>query len=189
MLADLVQDADEKQFAVLFPKLEAHRERGVALLSETVARPWSREDGRRQGEAGQAAGQCGGGLLRLGQADAVWPLLKHPPPDRLASDRVRSYLIHRLSPLGADPGAIVQRLDEEKDVSIRRALLLTLGEFGPDQLVACRPGAVDPQGIATVPGRPRRRPARGGGVAAAAMGAAGEAQGDRGRVGQEQGEG
>ena len=47
---------------------------------------------------------------------------------------VRSYLIHRLSPLGADPRAIVKRLDEEQDVSIRRALLLALGEFGEKEL-------------------------------------------------------
>ena len=70
-------------------------------------------------------------LLRLGQPDVVWPLLKHSP-----DPRVRSYLIHYLSPRGADPGAVVRRLDEEKDVSIRRALLLILGEFGPDQLTA-----------------------------------------------------
>jgi eukaryotic-like serine/threonine-protein kinase len=42
---------------------------------------------------------------------------------------VRSYLIHRLSPLGADARAVVKRLDEETDLTIRRALLLSLGEF------------------------------------------------------------
>jgi formylglycine-generating enzyme required for sulfatase activity len=47
---------------------------------------------------------------------------------------VRSYLIHRLSPLGADAGAIIRRLDEEPDVTIRRALLLSLGEFGEEGL-------------------------------------------------------
>jgi formylglycine-generating enzyme required for sulfatase activity len=43
---------------------------------------------------------------------------------------VRSYLIHRLSPLGADAGAIIKNLEEEPDITIRRALLLSLGEFG-----------------------------------------------------------
>ena len=51
--------------------------------------------------------------------------MKHSP-----DPRVRSYLIHRLSPLGADARAIVKRLDEEPDITIRRALLLSLGEFG-----------------------------------------------------------
>jgi formylglycine-generating enzyme required for sulfatase activity len=49
---------------------------------------------------------------------------------------VRSYLIHRLSPLGADAGAILKRLEEEPDVTIRRALFLSLGEFSEEQLPA-----------------------------------------------------
>jgi formylglycine-generating enzyme required for sulfatase activity len=51
--------------------------------------------------------------------------LKHGP-----DPRVRSYLIHRLSPLGADAGAILKRLAEEPDITIWRALLLGLGEYG-----------------------------------------------------------
>jgi eukaryotic-like serine/threonine-protein kinase len=43
---------------------------------------------------------------------------------------VRSYLIHRLGQLGSDAGAIVKQLDMESDVTIRRALVLSLGEYG-----------------------------------------------------------
>jgi serine/threonine protein kinase/formylglycine-generating enzyme required for sulfatase activity len=68
-------------------------------------------------------------LLRLGQDERVWPLLRHS-----ADPRVRSFLIHRLGPLGSDPGTLLRRLEEEHDVSIRRALLLCLGEFGEDRL-------------------------------------------------------
>ena len=39
-------------------------------------------------------------LLRMNQPEKVWPLLKHSP-----DPRVRSYLIHRLGPLGADADA------------------------------------------------------------------------------------
>src|SRR5215470_3422358 len=67
------------------------------------------------------------------QPEKVWPLLKRTPPD---DPRVRSYLIHRLSFPGADAGAIIKRLDEEPDITIRRALLLSLGEFSEDQLPA-----------------------------------------------------
>jgi len=35
---------------------------------------------------------------------------------------VRSYLIHRLSPLGADARAIVKQFKLETDITIRRAL-------------------------------------------------------------------
>ena len=38
------------------------------------------------------------------------------------------------SPLGVDAQAIVKRLDEEPDVTIRRALILSLGEFDPDSI-------------------------------------------------------
>jgi formylglycine-generating enzyme required for sulfatase activity len=68
-------------------------------------------------------------LLRMNRPEKVWPLLKHSP-----DPRVRSYLIHRLGPLRADAGALVKRLDEEPDVTIRRALLLSLGEFGEKEL-------------------------------------------------------
>src|SRR5262249_22352404 len=44
--------------------------------------------------------------------------------------RMRSYLIHRLSPLGADWRALWQRFQDEDNVTVRRALLLWLGEFG-----------------------------------------------------------
>jgi formylglycine-generating enzyme required for sulfatase activity len=68
-------------------------------------------------------------LLRMNQPEKVWPLLKHRP-----DPRARSYLIHRLSPLGADAGAILKRFDAEPDITIRRALLLSLGEFGDKEL-------------------------------------------------------
>jgi formylglycine-generating enzyme required for sulfatase activity len=64
-------------------------------------------------------------LLRMNQLAKVWPLLKHS-----SDPRARSYLIHRLFPLGADAGTILERLDKEPDVTIRRALLLSLGEYG-----------------------------------------------------------
>jgi serine/threonine protein kinase/formylglycine-generating enzyme required for sulfatase activity len=67
-------------------------------------------------------------LLRLGQEEKVWPLLEHQP-----DPRVRSFLIHALAPLGADPQSLVRQLDREKNVSRRRALLLSLGEYTVEQ--------------------------------------------------------
>jgi formylglycine-generating enzyme required for sulfatase activity len=83
-------------------------------------------------------------LLRLGQGEKVWPLLKHrlhPAPD----PRMRSYLIHRLSPMGADPRTLCKQLEEEQDVSIRRALLLSLGEFRPEQFSLAQREALVPK--------------------------------------------
>ncbi len=71
-------------------------------------------------------------LLRLKQEEKVWPLLaRSQEPD---DPRVRSYLIHRFGPLGAEAAAIIKRLEEEKDVTVQRALVLSLGEFGAEQL-------------------------------------------------------
>ncbi len=114
-LADLLMDADDKQFVVLFPKVQANAGPAAALLNETIGKKLDAEKtdddkehlAKRQANAAVA-------LLRLGQPDGVWPLLKHSP-----DPRVRSYLIHYLSPRGADAGAVVRRLDEEKDVSIQ----------------------------------------------------------------------
>jgi formylglycine-generating enzyme required for sulfatase activity len=79
-------------------------------------------------------------LVRLGRGERVWPLLEHSP-----DPRVRSYLMHRLNPLGADPEALVRRLDEEPDVTVRRALLLALGQFGEGELPAARREALLPR--------------------------------------------
>ncbi len=79
-------------------------------------------------------------LLKLNQSEKVWPLLKHSP-----DPRVRSYLIHRLSPLGADAGAIIKRFDQEPDITIRRALLLSLGEYSEKDLPSAARQALLPK--------------------------------------------
>jgi len=125
VLADLLMDADEKQFAVLYPKFKEQGERGLPVLTGEVDRQLPAEAteadkeklAKRQANAAVA-------LLRMDQPAKVWPLFVHRP-----DPRVRSYLIHRLAALGADPRAIVKRLEEEPDVSAQRALLLAVGEF------------------------------------------------------------
>ena len=63
-------------------------------------------------------------LLRMDAAKNVWSLLKHSP-----DPRVRSYIIHWLSPRDGDVNTIITRYEKETDVTIKRALLLCLGEF------------------------------------------------------------
>jgi formylglycine-generating enzyme required for sulfatase activity len=128
VLVDLLQDADAKQFVVLYPKVEAHRKRAVALCQEALeAALDTRKTEEEKERLAKRQANAGVALLRLGQAGTVWPLLKHSP-----DPRVRSHLIHRFGPLGADAGAITRQLEEEPDVTVRRALILSLGpeEFG-----------------------------------------------------------
>jgi formylglycine-generating enzyme required for sulfatase activity len=130
ILADLLMDADEKQFAVLYPKFQAHGDRGLGILTGEAGRkvpPEATEADKETLAKRQANAVVA--LLKMHWPAKVWPLLKHSP-----DPRARSYLIHRLGPLGAEAGAIIMRLDEESDVSIRRALLLSLGEYGENDL-------------------------------------------------------
>ncbi len=128
VLADLLMDADEKQFAVIYPKLkEGGGEASLLLMAEIdkkLPADLPSSDERRENLAKRQV-NAAVALLRMDQAANVWALLKHRP-----DPRVRSYLIHRLSPLGADAGAIVKQLDMESDVTIRQAVVLSLGEYG-----------------------------------------------------------
>src|SRR5216683_3165334 len=125
-LAELVKDADFRQFAVLWPKLRQHRERAPALLSQELAKtPAPDASAATKDALALRQAQAAVVLLQLGQDELVWPLLRHSP-----DPRVRSFLIHRLGPLGTDSGILLQRLEKELEVSVRRALLLCLGELG-----------------------------------------------------------
>lgn len=127
-LASLLIDANEKQLAVIYPKVKEQSEASLPILQAEIDKnlppdlPSSDEKweklAKRQSNAAVA-------LLKMNKPEKVWPLLKHSP-----DPRVRSYLIHRFGPLGTDAGIIVKRLDKEPDVTIRRALILSLGEFG-----------------------------------------------------------
>ena len=129
MLTDLLMDADDKQFAVLYPRFKEHGDGGVRRLLAEIDKPLvSAAD--KETLAGRQA-NAAVALLRMGKPEKVWPLLKHSP-----DPRVRSYLVHRFGPLGADAKAVAKRLKEEPDVTVRRALILSLGEFGEEALAA-----------------------------------------------------
>jgi serine/threonine protein kinase/formylglycine-generating enzyme required for sulfatase activity len=135
-LAELLMDAYEKQFAVIFAAYREQGENAVARLTGEIGKTLPADlpsaDEKREKLAKRQA-NAAVALLRLGQPGKVWPLLKRNPPD---DPRVRSYLIHRLSRGGADARTIIKRLEEEPDVTIRRALFLSLGDFTEEQLLA-----------------------------------------------------
>ncbi len=141
LLADLLMDADDIQFAALFPKVREQGAPGLLPLRAALdARPPTDAPEAVKEQLARRQANAGAALFRLGHTAAIWPLLKHRP-----DPRVRAYLIHRLSPLGANPQEIIQRLDVESDVTIRRALVLNLGTFKPDQLPAAERAALLPK--------------------------------------------
>src|SRR5262249_13594360 len=124
-LAELVMDADEKQFARIFPKLAARGDQGLPALIGEINRtlpPEATEEAREELARRQANAAVA--LLRMNRPEPVWPLLQHSP-----DPRARSYLIHRQNRLGTDARTLAKQLNREPDVTIRRALLLSLGEF------------------------------------------------------------
>ena len=129
-LFDLLADAEEQQFSAVFERLQTHRDRAVELAEAEVAET-IREDAMEASKELLAQRQANAAtlLMKLNAAEKAWPLLRHS-----RDPRVRSYLIHCLSPLGADPRTIIERYESEADVTIKRALLLCLGEFDETQL-------------------------------------------------------
>ncbi len=129
-LFNLLADAEEFQFPVIFQMLARHKDEAVRLATEEFARkpPTKATEDEKELLAKRQA-NVAVALLRLGTPEKVWPTLKFNP-----DPRVRSYITHWLSPLGAEPATIIQRLDIEPDVTIRRALVLMLGEFSESQL-------------------------------------------------------
>jgi formylglycine-generating enzyme required for sulfatase activity/tetratricopeptide (TPR) repeat protein len=105
--------------------VDAHTE-GSVRCSLVWHRPLLPDADKEQLAQRQAS--AGAALLRMAETGPVWLLLQqHPDP------RLRTWLIHRLGPLGVDAELLAKRLLEEPDASIRQALILSLGQYTPDR--------------------------------------------------------
>jgi eukaryotic-like serine/threonine-protein kinase len=133
-LFDLLADSADFQFPVIFQSLALRKDDAVRIAQAEI-RKQSPERATDDEKDLLAKRQANAGVLlfRLGATESLWPLLKFAP-----DPRVRSYVINWLSPLGADPQPILERLDSEPDVTIRRALVLSLGQFTDAQLPPAR---------------------------------------------------
>src|SRR5262249_8315580 len=121
-LAEALVGADASAFFILYSKLAAHGGDAVRLLEAELAKPARPKDkDEDQDRLAQRQANAAVALVKLGKADRVWPLLRHHP-----DPSVRSYLIDRLSLLGADPQVLLRRFEEKQDISARQALLLAL---------------------------------------------------------------
>jgi formylglycine-generating enzyme required for sulfatase activity len=130
LLADLALDADARQYALLLSRLRAEAEALRPLLQTqlTKAMPEASAEAAKDRLAFRQA-NAALTLLHLDTPQHAWPLLVHSPDPRR-----RTYLTHHFGPYGVAAGALLERLQVETDVSARRALLLGLGEYPPEQL-------------------------------------------------------
>ncbi|MDB5348467.1 MAG: stkP 5 [Schlesneria sp.] len=129
VLANLLMDGDEKQFAVIFPKFQVQSDRAVPFLERAAELSILESDDNQKESLAKRQANAAVALLRINRSTKVWPILKHT-----SDPRARSYLIHRLFPLGTDPQELIARLEIESDITIRRALYLSLGEFDEQML-------------------------------------------------------
>ena len=150
VLANLLMDSEADHFAVLFEKLKAHQEAVVPLLKGEMVKSLPEATEVENDVLTQRQARAAVAMIRLGRTEPVWPLLRHSPNPSL-----RSYLVNWLKPLGADPKALLARMESLKsgagttpmdgrqamdavlyhpDTSERRALILALGGYDPDEL-------------------------------------------------------
>ena len=77
-LVEVVLESDVRQFVLLLPRLQALGGEAVALLRRELERPAAATLAERDSQATRQT-NAGLALLRLGQGESVWPLLKHSP--------------------------------------------------------------------------------------------------------------
>lgn len=119
---------DSDQVRVFSARLSAFGPRGADLAEGALA-------GAAPGERANLALA----LLPLGRGGRVWPLFRHGPDDDL-----RTRLIRHCWAAGIDPAVLIRHLGEEADASIRRALVLSLGEYPAAQLPRSERAALTP---------------------------------------------
>ena len=150
VLSNLLMDSEKDHFARLFEKLKAHQEAVVPLLEAELVKSLPEATEVENDVLTQRQARAAVAMIRLGRTEPVWPLLRHSPNPSL-----RSYLVNWLKPLGADPKALLARMESLKsgagttpmdgqqamdavlfhpETSERRALILALGGYDPDEL-------------------------------------------------------
>jgi formylglycine-generating enzyme required for sulfatase activity/serine/threonine protein kinase len=133
LLADLLLGGADSQFGSLFPKIKQYPEPAIKLLRDELRRPQLANGlpaekellAKRQAKAAAA-------LVLFGREELAWPLLKYQPQesDPASCDpRRRSYLIEQFKSADVPPEKLAEQWFAERDTSIRRALLLALGEY------------------------------------------------------------
>jgi serine/threonine protein kinase/formylglycine-generating enzyme required for sulfatase activity len=139
VLADALAHAAPDSFAVLFQPLVRNKEKAVEVITTALDRLPREGDGAANAEAAQRA-NLAIALLRLGKGERLWRLLKAS-----IDPRCRSFVIDRLAPLGCEPALLLNRLETEREETVRAALLLALGEFEEQALPPTQRAQLAPQ--------------------------------------------
>jgi formylglycine-generating enzyme required for sulfatase activity len=123
ILAAALAYAGPDSYAILFARLQKHSTQAVSAL-RAILDQTSAEGESAPRELPERRANLAIGLLRLGEGERLWPLLKASP-----NPGVRSVAIDRIPRLGCDPEVLLVRLKTEPDETIRAALWLALVGF------------------------------------------------------------
>ncbi len=141
VLAELIVQSNQQQFEVLLPPLKAQGSLAVQSLESELAIPRGPSANQRDRERSvHRKANAAVTLLLMGRDEKVWPLLAQPQQTRDQRDpSVQTALIHRLQPLGVDPHVLLEKLlAKDTEGSLRRALILALGEYSAEQLTQAK---------------------------------------------------
>ncbi len=130
LVAESRRSNEQRTLAELYAEFAADVPNGFAPL-EAVLSEASVGDLASRVNVAKRQATAAAALATAGRWDRVWPLLRHSPDPTL-----RTFLIERLGQGGADPETIIERLksNAEPDASVRRALVLALGDIEEDRL-------------------------------------------------------
>ncbi len=129
-LAELLLDDFVNGYTIPFTKVEPRAGEVIPVLLAEIDRamPESTDESVLERAAKRKA-NAAVGLVKLSRPERVWGLLRQAP-----DPRIRSYVIDRLATSGAGSVEVADRFDEERDVSVRRAILLILGSYAEENV-------------------------------------------------------
>ena len=117
--------ADPADLAVLARPLQGHRPQASAALRRELARePPPKSSATAKDTIAKQRANAGILLCLVGSSGDVWPFLA-----QAADPRVRTCLVHGMAAANVDPSMLVARIADQTDVSVRRAILWSLGRY------------------------------------------------------------
>ncbi len=113
---DLLLEVRAEEYPVILAGLKPH--------AEVVNRRFAKLLGKQHASNSEKTIAAITMLHLNDEPSGVWPLFRHSPDNTL-----RTHLIHQCSALQLPPEKLATRLAKERDVSVRQAILLALGDY------------------------------------------------------------
>lgn len=129
-LARLLTNSDPWQFMIVRARLKSSMPDVMEVLLRQLEETAPSQAGDAEMESvSRRRAMAAVALLQFGMSEPVWPMFVHT-----ADPRARSELIELICTLKTDPHTLIDRLDDESEVSARRAILLALGNYAKDAI-------------------------------------------------------